>query len=221
MKKFLSVMLSAALTFSTFSGLALNACAEQPDSASTLQISGMQTDHLTNPVGIDSPAPVFSWYIEDPSVRGQKQTAYRITVSESEAQLDGGSYVWDSGYVESDRTLEIPYAGEALNPSTRYYWQVTVKDKDGISVTSPKAWFETGLMDSGWSGAEWIGKPALRSDAYYDVTSFTIDFDYTIETDAASILFGATGEGDFYMWQISAFDWHTELRLRPHRCVRL
>ena len=103
-------MLSAALTFSTFSGLALNACAEQPDSATTLQISGMQTDHLTNPVGIDSPAPVFSWYIEDPSVRGQKQTAYRITVSESEAQLDGGSYVWDSGYVESDRTLEIPYA---------------------------------------------------------------------------------------------------------------
>lgn len=219
MKKFLSVMLSAALTFSTFSGLALNACAEQPAPATTLQISGMQTDHLTNPVGIDSPAPVFSWYIEDPSVRGQKQTAYRITVSESEAQLDGGSYVWDSGYVESDRTLEIPYAGEALNPSTRYYWQVTVKDKDGISVTSPKAWFETGLMDSGWSGAEWIGKPALRSDAYYDVTSFTIDFDYTIETDAASILFGATGEGDFYMWQISAFDWHPELRLRPHRCV--
>lgn len=55
MKKFLSVMLSAALTFSTFSGLALNACAEQPAPATTLQISGMQTDHLTNPLGIDSP----------------------------------------------------------------------------------------------------------------------------------------------------------------------
>lgn len=217
MKKILSVLLSAALFMTSLPLGAGTVSAQGENTTSSLRITGMQTDHMTDPIGIDSTTPVFSWKLAD-TLRGQKQTAYRIRVATSEGALNSGSTVWDSTLVASDETIDIPYAGASLAPSTRYWWQVEVCDKDGLSAVSDPAFFETGLMDAGWSGAKWISRSEPKSDGYFALTNFSLDFDYTIKASAASVLFGGTGDGDFYMWQISAFDWHSDLRLRPHRC---
>ncbi len=216
MKKFLSILLSAAMLTASVPVAGVHVSAAEP--ANPVKIVGMQTDHMTDPIGIDSQPPVFSWKLEAPETRGQKQTAYRIQVADSKENLNSGKTVWDSSFVASDETLDIPYAGTALAPSTRYYWQVEIKDKDGKIFTSDTALFETGLMDSGWSGAKWISRSEPKSDGYFRLTSFSLDFDYTIVNSAASILFGGKSDGDFYMWQISAFSWHNDLRLRPHIC---
>ena len=50
--------------------------------------------------------PVFSWNPIS-SVRGARQTAYRVRVAESEEALTGGSLVWDSGTVGSDECVGI------------------------------------------------------------------------------------------------------------------
>ena len=172
MKKFLSVLLSASLMLTAVPSFGLQAFAADTTQTGSVKIVGLQTDHLTNPIGIDSETPVFSWKLEAPDTRGQKQTAYRVTVAASADKLQSGETVWDSAFVTSDETLDIPYAGEALEPSTRYYWQVEIKDKDGKSVLSEPAFFETGLMASGWSGAKWIARSEPKSDGYFALTRF-------------------------------------------------
>ncbi len=131
-----------------------------------LAVSGLKTEHLTNPLGIDNPSPRFSWHMED-SRTGAGQTAYRITVATDSLSFDSTT-VWDSGRIPSGEVMAT-YAGPALNPRTRYWWRVTCEDKDGAAVQSGTAFFETGLMSQyNWRG-NWISdsngtdfKPAPR-----------------------------------------------------------
>lgn len=213
MKKTLAVFMSSIMLAMSFPCVSF---AQE----STMTVVNMQTEHMTNPIGIDSSIPLFSWALNDDTTRGQKQTAYRICVAESNDKLNAGSYVWNSGKVSSDKTLDIEYAGESLKASTRYYWNVTVWDKNGAIATSPTAYFETGLMDSGWSNAQWIGRSDTRKDGYFDFTDFTLDFDVKIVSNAASILFGVENETNLYMWQISnASGAGGGTRFRPHKCT--
>lgn len=121
------------------------------------EIHSLAVDYLENPVGIDSEKPLFSWKMSD-TVRGQKQTAYQIMIADSYNALMQGDYnVWDSGMIESDVSVAVEYTGPALTPSTRYYWQVQVWDKDSNNcISKEKAFFETGLMKDGFIDAKWI-----------------------------------------------------------------
>ena len=72
----------------------------------------------------------FSWKLQDGRI-GAKQTAYRILVARDPDILKkGNADVWDSGRVESDRSIGVAYGGPNLAPETRYYWRVQVWDKD-------------------------------------------------------------------------------------------
>lgn len=221
MKKILSLLVSAALLAANLSPAGF--AARKGDASMTqsaMTVTNLKTDDLINPIGIDSPSPVFSWTLADPDTRGQKQTAYRIRVADSAQKLASADNVWDSGKIASDRTTYVDYDGEPLSPMTRYYWNVTAWDKDDVPVTSETAFFETGLMDSGWSGAKWIGRSEITAtDAYSDLTVFTVEMAYTLTQGAASLLLGAEDDKNFTMWQISAFDWHNDYRLRPQTCT--
>ncbi len=120
----------------------------------------LYVDDRMNPLGIDDPAPRFSWQIED-AKRGAHQTAYEIQVASSVEMLrQGKANVWDSGRIESGVSMNVKYAGPALEPSTRYHWRVKVWDAAGNPYPAWEdefGWWETGLLkQEGWQ-AKWIG----------------------------------------------------------------
>ncbi|MBO0947965.1 glycoside hydrolase family 78 protein [Fibrella sp. HMF5405] len=116
---------------------------------------GLQCEHLVNPIGLDAPAPRFTWRLVDVR-KGAKQTAYHLLVgTDSLAVARGTGAGWQSGKLASDAQL-VTYAGKSLQPFTRYFWRVEVWDKDGKPSTSAIAYFETGMLNSrNWQGA-WI-----------------------------------------------------------------
>ena len=104
------------------------------------KIYDLMVNDMVDPVGIDDPTPSFSWKMKS-NVTGQKQTAYQLVVK------TGDKTVWDSGKVESDDSVAIVYAGDALQSSTQYTWNVTVWDKSGTAIASEEAMFEMALLE--------------------------------------------------------------------------
>lgn len=135
------------LFLSSFAQIILN--------AQTVKISGLQCEHLVNPLGIDATQPRFSWRMED-ARNGAIQTAYEVVVStDSAAALSGKGTAWQSGKINDGSQL-VTYKGEPLQPFTRYYWQVKIWDKDGNPVSSSVSSFEVGMLEmKNWQGA-WI-----------------------------------------------------------------
>lgn len=128
---------------------------------STLRPTNLRCEYLVEPKGLDAPAPRLSWILEtlDPSAIGQKQTAYRARVDatrEDAAALKGK--LWDTGWIETDATTPIVYAGQKLKSDSDYYWTVQIKDQDGAeSTVSDVASWTTGLFDQSEWTAKWIG----------------------------------------------------------------
>lgn len=116
------------------------------------------TDH---PLGIEGEGLDLSWQLAAGSARGELQTAYRVLAArQSDPLSDGARIVWDTGRVDSDACVGIPYAGERLEPETRYWWRVQVWDRRGeASEWSAPGWWETGLLDAtAWDDAQWIAR---------------------------------------------------------------
>jgi alpha-L-rhamnosidase len=126
----------------------------QADQGSNFMISGLRTEYLENPIGLDVATPRFTWIIES-SYPGFKQRDARIIVSPDSAGLSAGRTVyWQSQMTGSAQ--RAVYAGKPLVPFTRYFWRVYVTDGKGTVKASPIARFETGMMNMDkWKGA-WI-----------------------------------------------------------------
>ena len=122
-------------------------------------------EHLADPLGLDRPAPSFSWRIRA-SGRGRRQSAYRVLVASAPGVLEAGAGdKWDSGRVASDATAGVAYAGAPLGSGERCWWQVQVWDEDGRrGADSPAAVFEMALLvPEDWAAA-WIGAdPAVSA----------------------------------------------------------
>jgi len=119
----------------------------------------LQCEYLDNPLGLDTRQPRLSW-IDDSPQRAQKQRAYQIVVASTAARLkanDGD--LWDTGKTVSDQTLQVAYAGAALQSGQRCYWKVRVWDQDDHpSAFSEAAFWEMGLLSpADWQG-HWIGR---------------------------------------------------------------
>ena len=121
----------------------------------------LRCESRKNPLGIDTPKPRLRWVLEaaESGARAQKQTAYQILAAGSEDGLgrDDGD-LWDSGRVESDKSIQVPYEGKPLASGTLAWWKVRVWDDAG----KPTAWSEPAFWSMGmlkaadWKG-EWIG----------------------------------------------------------------
>lgn len=118
--------------------------------------SGLQCEHLINPIGVDLLNPRLSWKMTDDR-QGAKQTAYKIIVGKDSAEVARKKgLIWESGKVVSSANL-VNYNGKPLEAFTKYFWLVELWDKDGKLISSaPVASFETGMMKIGnWKGT-WI-----------------------------------------------------------------
>ncbi|MET7679189.1 alpha-L-rhamnosidase [Streptomyces sp. NPDC005423] len=123
-----------------------------------LRVTAPTVEYVRHPLGLDVQRPRLSWPLDSDGV-GVRQSAYQIRVATSVAGLSRPD-VWDSGKVTSGESVLVSYGGPALTPRTRYHWSVRVWDADGqVSGWSAPSWWETGLMDAGWS-ADWISAPA-------------------------------------------------------------
>ena len=92
----------------------------------------LECEARSNPLGVDAAQPRLSWVLES-AEKGQRQTAYRILVaSKPELLQPGHADLWDSGEVLSEETINIVYAGKALESNQRCFWQVQARDRAGV-----------------------------------------------------------------------------------------
>ena len=166
-----------------FAGVLSDVNAELKITAPTLEMTG-------KPLCVEIKKPRFSWKLESDQ-KGVVQTSYHIRVAENPESLsnkNGTGIMWDSGAVDSDQSIYIPYAGKKLEPMTRYWWSVSVTDNHGETAASEPCVFQTGIPggESRWD-AEWIGgeisgdKPMEAVPARYLRKQFALtgtDVDY-------------------------------------------
>jgi len=103
-----------------------------------ITVTNLRCEYLVNPIGLDTNSPRFTW--------------------EYEGDTDGFAVSRFEIRVGTDQEILQPYqTGTVLDSHTRYYWQVTVWDKDGKQCKpSELAFFETGkLKPQDWTG-KWI-----------------------------------------------------------------
>ena len=160
------------------------------------QPDNLQCEYLVNPLGIDTPSPRLSWLLDD-NRYGAIQNAYRIIVgTDSAAVARGQGNSWDTQKMSSDKML-VEYQGDALQPFTRYYWQVRLWDKDNVEQTSDVASFETGMMSrKNWQGA-WISDGNdidLRPAPY-----FRKEFQMSKKVKSARVYIVAAGLYELYI----------------------
>ncbi len=182
------------------------------DTVEPTSIVNLKTENTENPIGIDVFKPRFSWQM-DSNVIGQKQTAYQVIVSSDPSCAVAD--MWDSGKVDSSNSIEIKYAGKDLQKRARYYWQVTVWDKDDVAITSDVAWFEMGIGKSDFN-AKFIASGKLIGNALPDPANYQLDYDFKIDNDGAGFVFAGTNSSNFLMWQINNGKRTGTIFMRPH-----
>src|ERR1051325_7149412 len=123
-----------------------------------LTVGDLRCENRPSPRGVDAAEPRLSWRL-NAGARNVKQTAYQILVASTEARLkaDHGD-LWDSGKVDSDQSIQLPYAGAPLASYAECFWKVRVWNQDGkVSEWSEPARWTMGVLNAADWKAKWIG----------------------------------------------------------------
>jgi alpha-L-rhamnosidase len=134
-----------------------------PSARSALTPVALRCDGMLDPLGVDSSPPRLSWRLQGDGSRGLRQSAWHVLVSSSLDRLgrDAGD-VWDSGRVESNAQLHLPYGGRTLRAAERVFWKARVWDGEGRTSawSAPATWTATALEPQEARG-RWITDPGL------------------------------------------------------------
>jgi alpha-L-rhamnosidase len=124
----------------------------------------LRCESCVNPLGLDATRPRLSWLVSDRR-RGAVQSAYRILVAGRPEELrEDGDRLWDSGRVDSNRSIHVRYDGPPLCSRQRCFWTVRTWDGEGIASpwAAPGSW-EMGLLSPDDWQASWISA-AIEAD---------------------------------------------------------
>lgn len=130
-----------------------------------INVKNLLCENKVNPLGVGTMQPQLTWQIFSDQ-RNVMQTAYEIKVSENTQHFKGEKeLVWNTGKINSDQSVHIPYNGKALQSGKKYFWQVRVWDNKGnTSGWSSPAFWQMGLLSSSDWKAKWIG-PGYTEDS--------------------------------------------------------
>jgi len=161
------VRVSVGTSLALAAALLLPAAPPPGGSGSSIVVTGLRCESRSNPVGIGETQPRMSWILES-NRRGQRQAAYQILVSSTDAALAAhrGNF-WDSGKVVSGQSVQVVYGGKPLESRAVCFWKARVWDGEGrVSSWSAPARWEMALLRPGDWNATWMndGKPNPASD---------------------------------------------------------
>ncbi len=142
----------------------------------------LRVEHLDEALGIRTSAPRLSWQLPEGA---RQQSAYRITA-------DNG---WDTGWVDSDRSLLVPYAGPPLASGQRVEWQVAVRTDLGESAASYSCAFEMGLLWAEDWEAAWIEPGEMPTGAPGDRPAALLRHEFVIDRPVVAARLHATAQG--------------------------
>jgi alpha-L-rhamnosidase len=142
----------------------------------------LRVEHLDEALGIRTTAPRLSWRLPDGA---RLQEAYRITT-------DNG---WDTGWVESDQSLLVSYAGPPLASSQRVEWRVRVRTDLGESAESETASFETGLLWADDWRATWIEPGVMPEGPPGERPAALLRFAFDVDRPVVAARLHATAQG--------------------------
>jgi len=139
----------------------LSLCMQSTYLFSAVKIANLKVETRTNPFGIDTEHPRFSWQLVSKQAN-VLQNAYQILVAESPGQLRSEKQlVWNSGKVESGISVLIPYDGKKLESTKSYYWKVKVWTNKGATSWSNVANWTMAFLENPLSEAQWIGMDSM------------------------------------------------------------
>jgi len=173
-----------------------------------LSVYDLSCEHKTNPLCVDATQPRLSWKIKS-AERNMLQSSYSIRVVEG-INPSSKNIVWESGKINTDESVLIPYSGKLLQSGKRYYWQVKVWDNhNNESPWSDAAYWEMGLLKPEEWKANWI-EPGFAEDSVMRPTPlFRKEFKAVKKIQSATVYVAAHGMyegyingrrvGDFYL----------------------
>ncbi|SHF94976.1 family 78 glycoside hydrolase catalytic domain [Geodermatophilus nigrescens] len=143
---------------------------------------GLRVEHLDEPLGLGTTSPRLSWRLPDGA---REQHAYRLTTD------DG----WDSGWVEDEEHVLVPWPGPALSSAQRVAWRVRVRTDLGASPESVPAWFETGLLHATDWSADWIEPGTMPAGPAGERAAALLRWEFDADRPVTSARLYATAQG--------------------------
>lgn len=133
-------------------------------SQTTLEVFELKIENRSNPLGMQTIQPRFSWKLNS-SERGLQQLAYQIFVASTDEGLNNGEIdLWDSGKIESNRSIFIPYQGIPLNSRQIAFWKVRIWTNQGEIISTEMAFWTMALLNEDDWKAQWIGLETVEAE---------------------------------------------------------
>ncbi|MCE5345335.1 MAG: glycoside hydrolase family 78 protein [Bacteroidales bacterium] len=133
---------------------------------SGITINELKCENLSDPAGIGTTIPRFSWKIKSEK-NGTSQKAYQILVASSDKLLDEkNADLWNSGKLLSSVNVMVPYNGKKLTSRSVAYWKIRSWDEnDKVSEWSSVSVFSIGLLSKTDWKAVYIGFSGNEADS--------------------------------------------------------
>lgn len=142
--------------------------------AAQLTVSNLSSRHYP---------PLLSW-INSAEENGAAQSAYRI------CWYQNGKLIWDSGKIDSNQSIHIPYGGPDMKSGTLYTWKVRTWDNKGkASKWSESASYMTDMLEKNEWKAKWI-EPQVQTEV-----SPILHKDFNLSKNVASATAYITAHG--------------------------